>query len=387
MNEHLKSVLYMGFAGVLLWLFLPEKYTINSPISLGNSISEQEILKRLDIPNNFSLSIYANKLPNARALVITNTGDLIVSQPNTGKLTLVYSDSDQDGHSDGNQLLLEGLNRPHGISIHDDWLYIAETNAVLRIKYNAKQRKFIGTPNYIIRDSFPGGGNHWVRTVKIGPDNKLYVSVGSSCNACIETSSKRASILQYDLDGKNETLFATGLRNTTGFDWHPTSQLMFGVDNGRDYLGDNTPAEELNQINLGQHYGWPYAYGNNIIDQDFKKDSLSRITMTPPAHELTAHSAPLGLLFLNYNPTLKGTALVALHGSWNRSSKSGYKVVSLSFSSDNKITQKDFISGFESNDVVIGRPVDLAEDKQGNIYLSDDYSGRIYKITPSKTIK
>jgi len=374
----------MGIAGVLLWLFLPEKYAINAPISLANSISEEEALERLDTPNNFTISIYANKLSNARALAITSTGDLIVSQPNTGKLTLVYSDSNNDSHSVGNKLLLKGLNKPHGIAIHDGWLYIAETNAVLRIKYNAKQRKFIGTPHYIIRDSFPGGGNHWVRTLKVGPDNKLYVSVGSSCNACKESSNKRASILQYDLDGKNEVLFATGLRNTTGFDWQPSSQLMFGVDNGRDYLGDNTPAEELNQINQDHHYGWPYAYGNNIIDQDFKKSSIAPLTMTPPIHEMTAHSAPLGLIFLKHNQTLQNTALVALHGSWNRSTKSGYKVISLSFSSNGKITQKDFISGFESDGTVIGRPVDLVEDKHGNIYLSDDYSGRIYKITPSK---
>lgn len=387
MNEHFKSILYMAIAGVLLWLFLPEKYTVNAPIPLANSISEQEALERLDTPDNFSISVYANKLPNVRALVVTNSGDLIVSRPNTGELTLVYSDSNNDGLSDGNKLLLKGLNRPHGITIHDNWLYIAETNAVLKIKYDAKQRKLIGTPHYIIRDSFPGGGNHWVRSIKVGPDNKLYVSVGSSCNACKENSPKRASILQYDLDGKNETIYATGLRNTTGFDWQPKSQLMFGVDNGRDYLGDDTPPEELNQIIKGHHYGWPYVYGNNIIDQDFKDAPFSRLTMTPPVHEMAAHSAPLGLLFLKKNKALKNTALVALHGSWNRSTKSGYKVVSLSFSKDKEITQKDFISGFEIDDIVLGRPVDLAEDQHGNIYISDDYRGRIYKVTSLKIEK
>jgi len=383
MKEHLKSLLYMCIAGVLFWLFLPERYTVNAPIKLANSIADEEILSRLKIANSFSLSIYADKLTGVRALAITNTGDLIVSRPKTGELTLVYNDSDNDGRSDGKKLLLQGLDHPHGVTLHNGWLYIAETSAVLRIKYDAKQRKFLGTPHYIIRNSFPGGGNHWVRTVKVGPDNKLYVSVGSSCNACLEQSEKRGTILQYDLDGKNEIIYAKGLRNTTGFDWQPSSNLMFGLDIGRDYLGDNTPVEELNQLNIGHHYGWPYKYGHNISDPKFTDSPPNAITMIPPIHQMTAHSTPLSLLFLRNHKTISNIALVTLHGSWNRSKKSGYKVIALSFNSDTDIAQKDFITGFETDGTVIGRPVDLVEGKNGSIYLSDDYSGRVYKITPT----
>jgi len=381
MSAHLKSILYMAIAGVLFWLFLPERYTPNLPIKFANSITSEETISRLTTDERYNISIYAENISNARALVVTNTGDLIVSIPSEGSLRLIYRDANQDNASDGSQLLLKGLNRPHGIHLHEGWLYVAETDAILRVRYNAEERKFIGTPHYIIRDSFPGGGNHFTRTVKVGPDNKLYVSAGSSCNVCNENTPKRASIMQYDLDGKNEVLYASGLRNTVGFDWQPKTGLLYGVDNGRDMLGDDLPPEELNQIKQGAHYGWPYEYGKNIPDNDKKPPGLKT---TPSSYNLPAHSAPLSLLFLKHNPLMRNTALVALHGSWNRSEKSGYKVVAISFTPTGDINERDFITGFEHDGTVIGRPVDLAEDKRGNIYLSDDYTGRIYKITSIK---
>ncbi|PHS73410.1 MAG: oxidoreductase [Cycloclasticus sp.] len=383
MNQHLKSILYMAIAGVLFWLFLPAKYTVNMPIQFANSYTEQEVLDQLIVEKGYKISVFADQLTNARGIITTETNDLIVSRPNVGTLTLVYKDADNNGRSDGQKILLKGLNRPHGIALHDGWLYVAETDAVLRIQYDSQQRKFIGTPHIIIQDSFPGGGNHWSRTVKIGPDNKLYVSVGSSCNVCIERSTKRASILQYDLDGSNETSFANGLRNTVGFDWQPSTNLMYGVNNGRDLLGDDIPPEELNQINSGQHYGWPYEHANGIADADFAHKKPTGITLSRPSHLMTAHSAPLSLLFLRHNKHLSTTALVTQHGSWNRSEKSGYKVIALSFLNNGDIAQRDFLTGMNNDGTVIGRPVDLAEDKQGNIYLSDDYSGRIYIIAPT----
>ncbi|PCH84076.1 MAG: oxidoreductase [Piscirickettsiaceae bacterium] len=385
MKQHLKSLLYMSIAGVLFWLFLPVKYTVNMPIQFANSYTEKEVLEKLTVEEGYAISVFADNLSNARAIITTETNDLIVSRPNIGTLTLVYKDNNQDGRSDGQQLLLKGLDKPHGIALHDGWLYVAETSAVLRIQYDSQQRKFIGIPHYLMRESFPGGGNHWSRTVKIGPDNKLYVSVGSSCNVCIESSPKRASILQYELDGSNEKLFASGLRNTVGFDWQPSTNLMYGVNNGRDLMGDDIPPEELNQINMGQHYGWPFEHANTIADPDYAKDKPIGLNITKPSHLMTAHSAPLSLLFIRNNTALKGTALVALHGSWNRSKKSGYKIIALSFNADSSISQRDFVNGFEIDETVTGRPVDLAEDKHGNIYLSDDYSGKIYKITSAKS--
>ncbi|MFT6625015.1 MAG: glucose/arabinose dehydrogenase [Cycloclasticus sp.] len=382
MKFHHTGLLFFILISVFSGFIFLQKYSINHPFQFIKPFTKQHNLDHLTVADGFKLSIYADNIPKVRTMVISQTGDLIISQPKLGTLQLILKDDNNDGRSDGRLLLAQGLNGPYGLALHKGWLYIAETDSVLRIRYNAGQRKLIDTPRTIISHKFPGGGNHWSRNIKISPDGKLFVSVGSSCNACIENSPKRASILQYDLDGKNELIFATGLRNTVGFDWQPKTKLLFGVDNGRDYLGDDIPPEELNQINRGAHYGWPYEYGEKLVDSDYAKYRPAQLLTTPPIHQLTAHSAPLSLLFLKHNPKLYGTALVALHGSWNRSKKSGYKVVALSFSDDMKITQRDFISGFERNERVTGRPVDIAEDTDGSIYLSDDYNGRIFKASP-----
>ncbi|MEH6503374.1 MAG: PQQ-dependent sugar dehydrogenase [Cycloclasticus sp.] len=384
MKFHHTGLLFFVLIAVFSGFLLLKKHSINPPNPLIKPLTEQHSLDHLKVAEGFKLSIYADNIPKVRTIVISQTGDLIVSQPKLGSIQLILKDDNNDGRSDGRLLLAEGLNGPYGLALHKGWLYIAETDAVLRIRYDAKQRKLIGTPRTIVSNKFPGGGNHWSRNIKISPDDKLFVSVGSSCNSCIENSPKRASILQYDLDGKNELIFATGLRNTMGFDWQPETKLLFGVDNGRDYLGDDMPPEELNQINRGAHYGWPYEYGEKLVDADYAEYRPELLLTSSPIHQLTAHSAPLSLLFLKHNPQLYGTALVALHGSWNRSKKSGYKVVALSFSADHQIVQSDFISGFERNERVTGRPVDIAEDTDGSIYLSDDYNGRIFKVSPTK---
>jgi len=272
------------------WYFILAFPTRKIYGQFANSVSEQETLERLVVANGYKLSVLSDKLPGIRAIATTKTGDLIVSQPNEGNITLVFKDADNDGQSDGELLLAEGLNRPHGLAIHDGWLYIAETDAIVRVQYDAEKRKFLGTPHIIIKDSFPGGGNHWSRTVKVSPDNKLFVSVGSSCNACIESSAKRASILRYDLNGKNEVIYAAGLRNTVGFDWQPGTDLLFSVDNGRDLLGDDIPPEELNQINQGAHYGWPYSYGENVEDSDYADRVPEHLVMSRHVHQFTAHS-------------------------------------------------------------------------------------------------
>jgi len=380
MKSRLPAVFSFLMSALLLAQYCPQTYASKLSLPFKKTDDSGQVINKLSINKHYTLSIYADNLPGVRTLAVTSHGDLIITQPNKGTLSLILKDS-----ANGKRLLLaEGLNRPHGLTLHDGFLYLAETDTVLRIPYDSQQHKFSGKPVTLIKNSFPGGGNHWTRTVKISPHNKLLVSVGSSCNVCIERSAMRASIMQYELDGSKPTLYAEGLRNAVGFDWHPVNHLMYGVDNGRDLLGDDRPPEELNQINQGQHYGWPFYYGNNNIDTTFRKQPPSGLMPIPARHFFTAHSAPLSLLFLRHNPHLPNTALITLHGSWNRSEKSGYKVVAVSFLADGSIAQTDFLSGFlQHNGRVLGRPVDLAEDKAGNIYISDDYAGRIYKATPN----
>jgi cytochrome c553 len=212
----------------------------------------------------------------------------------------------------------------------------------------------------------------------------LYVSMGSSCNACIETDPRRAAIVRYRLDGSGQELYATGLRNAVGFDWRPGTKELYATDNGRDLLGDDFPPDELNRIVEGGFYGWPFANGNRVPDPEFGKGHEAQIAASiPPVHEFRPHNASLGITFVrgtHVPPEFRGAALVALHGSWNRTRKDGYKVVSLHWQPDGQIVERDFLSGFLKNEDVIGRPVDVAEGPDGAFYVSDDYAGAIYRV-------
>jgi glucose/arabinose dehydrogenase len=335
------------------------------------------------MPEGFSVSVYAQGIKNARLLRFTPTGDLLVSQPRRGSVTLLERDADGDGRPDGVRELLSDLNRPHGLDLHGEWLYVAETDAVGRIRFDPATRSVSGAFERVIT-GLPAGGNHWTRTLRFGPDGWMYVSVGSSCNACIEKDERRATLLRFQPDGSQPEIFARGLRNAVGFDWRPSTGELFGTDNGRDMLGDDLPPCELNRIERGGLYGWPYAYGNKVPDPDLGAGHPDEVRESlAPAHAFGAHTAPLGITFLrggHWPPAYRGAALVALHGSWNRSEKQGYEVVSLHWGGRGTVTERKFLTGLEIDDDVIGRPVDVAEGPDGAVYISDDYTGRIYRM-------
>jgi glucose/arabinose dehydrogenase len=194
-------------------------------------------------------------------------------------------------------------------------------------------------------------------------------------------------MLRFRPDGSEPQIFASGLRNSVGYDWQPGTNDLYATDNGRDLLGDDFPPCELNRIRADGFYGWPFANGDRVPDPDLGKGKEDRIASSiPPAHGFGAHTAPLGITFLR-NPNLpkewRGAALVAQHGSWNRTRKSGYKVVSLHWGADGKITERDFLLGLEQDENVIGRPVDVAEGPDGTIYISDDYASVVYWVKPA----
>jgi cytochrome c553 len=212
----------------------------------------------------------------------------------------------------------------------------------------------------------------------------MYVSVGSSCNVCEEEDPRRAALLRFRPDGSGAEIHATGLRNTVGFDWRPEDGALYGTDNGRDLLGDDFPPCELNRIVAGGFYGWPVANGERRPDPDHGAGQEERIAASlPPVHGFRAHTAPLGIRFVRgatAPPALRGAALVALHGSWNRTRKDGYEVVSLHWGADGRIEERRFVWGFLEDEDVIGRPVDVAEGPDGAFYVSDDYAGAIYRV-------
>ena len=221
--------------------------------------------------------------------------------------------------------------------------------------------------------------------MRVGPDDRIYVSVGSSCNVCEEEDPRRAAILRFQLDGSGAEVYASGLRNTVGFDWQPGSGELFATDNGRDLLGDNFPPCELNRVVQGGFYGWPFANGDRVPDPDFGDRAPERVAASlPPVYAFRAHNSPLGITFVRGErapAAYRGAALVALHGSWNRTRKDGYKVVSLHWLPDGRIEERDFVVGFELDEDVIGRPVDVAEGPDGAFYISDDYAGAVYRVS------
>lgn len=381
----LRDIFFLGLAAVLIWLFLPERFVTNAPFNPAgiNTPDEQQLTERISLPQGFHFTVFAEELPGARMLEVTDYGDILVSLPNAGTIVLLMRDENGDGKADGRVELISDLTRPHGVDTHQGWLYIAEADAIGKIGFNSIDRTTSGVYERIVT-GLPLGGNHWSRTVKIGPDARMYVSVGSSCNVCIENDPRRAAILRFGLDGSGSEIFASGLRNTVGFDWRPDTGLLYGVDNGRDLLGDDFPPCELNVIERGGFYGWPYANGNRIPDPDLGEGRELEIRdSVAPVHGFAAHTAPLGMTFLrngqlpeNYRQAL----LVALHGSWNRSERQGYEVVSLHFQEDGGILERKFATGFEIDDDVIGRPVDVAEGIDGEIYISDDYTGMVYRV-------
>lgn len=357
--------------------------TVNFPGFSGDAMAESEVRERIVLPPGFAVNTYASGIANARFLRFTATGDLLVSSPRQGTVFLLERDASGDGTADGRIALLTDLNRPHGIALHDGWLYVGETDAIVRVRFDAQTRQVSGTPERIVT-GLPGGGNHWTRTVDVGPDGKLYVSIGSSCNVCIEDDPRRATVVRYDLDGKNETIFASGLRNAVGFDWQPGTGELYATDNGRDMLGDDFPPCELNRVVAGGFYGWPFANGDRVPDPDLGDGKGELIAKSiPPVHGFGAHTAPLGMTF--YDGTMfpekyRGAIFAALHGSWNRSKKSGYEVVAVFLDENGGAREEPFMTGFLVGEKVYGRPVDVAVGPDGALYVSDDFTGAIYRV-------
>jgi glucose/arabinose dehydrogenase len=377
-------------AGVFACALLPERYAVNAPMLnmmsgwFGASApSQDQFGARLRAPAGFSVGLFAEKLPSVRFLRPLPGGGLLATTPREGKVWLLTPDSDGDGRADAVRPLIEQLNRPHGMDLLGDWLYVAEGDGVGRMRIDLETGERRGNYERVV-DHLPAEGNHWTRTVRFGPDGWMYVSVGSSCNACVESDDRRAAMLRFRPDGREPEIFATGLRNSVGFDWQPGTNAFYATDNGRDLLGDDFPPCELNLVERGGFYGWPVANGDRVPDPNLGSGQEERIRKSiPPTHAFGAHTAPLGIVFLRH-ATLpeewRRAALVALHGSWNRTKKSGYKVVSLHWGDDGTIAERDFMVGFEQDENVIGRPVDVAEGADGTIYVSDDYASSVYWV-------
>lgn len=356
---------------------------MNFLTGMDGPAATRDVEQRLTLPPGFKLELYANNLPKARFLRFTPGGDLLLSRPHAGDIILLRRDANGDGKPDAVVTLIDGLKRPLGMDFAGENLYIAESNRIGRVAFDSKEGILAGSYEPVI-EGFTDDGNHWGKTLRLGPDGLLYLSQGSSCNICVEEDERRATMMRFALDGSGGEIMATGLRNSVGFDWAPWSGELYATDNGRDLLGDDFPPCELNLIEGGRFYGWPYFNGANIPDPDMGADPLADMREpTAPVHGFRAHNAPLGMTFIdatNWPEGYERSALVALHGSWNRSTPDGYKVVSLHWTEDG-VEERDFLSGFNKDGSITGRPVDVAQGPDGAIYISDDYASAIYRVS------
>ncbi len=337
------------------------------------------------LPAGFTIDVYASNLGQARFMAVRPSDGLLFVADANGRI-LVLPDANHDGKADSTEVFASNLNQPSSIAFYQDWVYIGETNKVSRFRAPNNALKPEGAKEVVI-PNLPTGG-HWTRTVAFGPDGRLYLAVGSSCNICDEQDDRRAAISVYDPDGKNGRLFATGLRNAVGFTWQPGTNQMWATVNGRDLLGDDLPPDDLRTVNDGTFYGWPNCYNGPNPNPEYN-DAATCANVPPDTVALQAHSAALGLTFGNgfaAPPPYKESIYIAYHGSWNRSVKTGYKVVRVPLVNGVPGKPEDFAWGWlpgSANDPgqVWGRPVGVTTGSDGALYVTDDSKGRIYRIT------
>lgn len=356
---------------------------------LGRAIeppTAAQVAAQLQVAEGFRLEVYSSDVPLARWPLATSTGDLIVSRTRGDQVVLLERDTNGDGKPDAVRTLLERVEHPHGLALHDGWLYVGERRGIGRIRFDEGTGQVSGAYEHIVSD-FSSDGFHLTKTIAFGADGWLYVTQGSSCNACVEQDERRATVMRMQPDGSQREIFATGLRNSVGFDWAPWDGALYATENGRDLLGDDLPPDELNRIEKNGFYGWPFVNGAGTLDPDLGKGHESEVARSaPPVHGFRAHNAPLGLRFLrgaNLPPGYARTALVALHGSWNRRQPDGYKVVTLDWHPDGRIVERDFLTGFLGANGIIGRPAGVTQGVDGAIFVTDDYAGVIYRIVPA----
>ncbi|AFY89673.1 PQQ-dependent sugar dehydrogenase [Chroococcidiopsis thermalis] len=349
---------------------------------------DESLLKQLNLPAGFEINVFAKDLGNPRNLAIAPDGTIYVTRREEGDI-LALRDSNKDGRADTQQTVASGFPYANGITIRQNRLYFV-TDRELYVA-DLRPGGKISNPQQLIGD-LPDGGQHPNRTLAFGPDGALYVSVGSSCNACDESNEEHATMLRVQPDGSKRTIFARGLRNTIPFGWHPQTGEFWGLDHGTDWRGNDQPPEELNLIQAGQHYGWPFCWGDRQPDVYLSADPEGTTKKEfcaktePPVLTYTAHSAPLAMVFYTasqFPAEYRNDAFVTMRGSWNRNPPVGYKVVRLRYENGKPVAFEDFITGFlnDKKSTQFGRPVGIATAPDGSLLFTDDTNGVIYRVS------
>ena len=369
------------FRIVSFHLFLILLFSLNNLAIAQRSINKS-LLKRLSVPDGFSVNIFAEDLGTARGMGVSPKGDLFVCSMRSGEL-IVLPDADKDGIADKRIIFVSGLRNPHSVAFHDGYIYVGETNKITRFRDDDDNLIADGKGEVVV-SGLPTIG-HFTKTIVFGPDDMMYLSIGSSCNICEERDPRRAAVVRYTPDGKEETIFAEGLRNSVALAFNEETGELWSSNNGRDRIGNDLPPEEINILIEGGHYGWPYCYGDGIMNPEYAgRNELCRESL-PPVFNMQAHSAPLGMRFYygtQFPEEFRGDLYIAFHGSWNRTKRTGYKVVRVILDQGIPVRIEDFVSGWLlPTEQRWGRPVDVEIGADGSMFVSDDFEGIIYIVS------
>nr|WP_229260806.1 c-type cytochrome [Duganella levis] len=340
-----------------------------------------DLLSGFKLPKGFHISLYADGATTARSMVVSDSGIVYVGSRKAGKVYALVPRADKQ--SAEVVTVAEGLENPIGVTLLNGALYVGEISRVIR--FDNIDKRYAQKPSYtVVKTSLPSDKWHGEKVMRAGPDGKLYIPVGAPCNICDTDDTKSAKIYRMNPDGSQLEEVARGVRNTVGFDFHPSTKQLWFTDNGRDELGDNTPSCELNVVTKpNQHFGFPYCHGGVVPDPEFGKNRTCE-EFEPPVAKLGPHVAPLGMSFYTgkqFPEIYRNNIFVAEHGSWNRSTKSGYTVHLITLYGNKLVSDTAFIDGFLRGDEVVGRPVDVVTQADGSLLVSDDYGGRIFRVT------
>ena len=336
-------------------------------------------LELIKLPPGFSISVYA-RVDDARSMTISPSGIVYVGNRDEKGVYAILPP--KNGGAPTVRKILGGLRMPNGVAFHDGALYVAQVDRIL--KFPDIEKDLAHPRQEVVTKDYPTDENHGWKFIAFGPDGKLYVPVGAPCNICEPPSPIFGTITRINGDGTGREIYARGIRNSVGFDWNPETRELWFTDNGRDNLGDDVPSDELNRApKSGLHFGYPYFHARGVRDPEFGAGKR-REDYVEPEQELGPHVAALGMRFYTgamFPPTYKGRIFIAEHGSWNRSVKIGYRVMTVKLEKNRVVGYEPFATGWLNDGDVWGRPVDVQPLPDGSLLVSDDYSGTIYRIT------
>ena len=350
----------------------------------GCAIARELPLQKIRLPRGFAIEVYSGDLPGARSMALAPNGVLFVGTRETGK---VYAVVPGRTAKDPKRIvtIAQGLTMPNGVAFKDGGLYVAEISRVLRYDRILDEVAKPGEPPkpVVVSDRFPSDEHHGWKFIRFGPDGKLYVPVGANCNVC-EVKDPYSSIMRMNPDGSGLEIFARGIRNTVGFDWHPATKELWFTDNGRDMMGDDVPPDELDHApRKDMHFGFPYCHGGDLPDPRLAAGRKCS-EFAPPAIKLGPHVAALGMRFYAggmFPREYRNRIFIAEHGSWNRTHKIGYRITSVKLDGNRAVSYDTFAEGWLDGERPWGRPVDVLVMPDGSMLVSDDYAGAIYRIT------